>query len=249
MLARQEYNLEGFVERLMTRSVLSKEEQDAIGELPFRIVRVAANVDFVPLDESPGYCCLIADGLVGRFDENSSGARQITALHIPGGDMPDLFSVVQPNATCALQALTSTSILQVPKSALRAIAADYPAIAEAFWRDCMVDAMILAQWVVNVGRRDARTRIAHLICEMAHRYKVVRDGKVVFQLPMTQAHLGDVTGLTPVHVNRSLKALQEIGVLFRHKMVRIEDWDELVAKADFNSAYLQLGASPQSRAS
>jgi CRP-like cAMP-binding protein len=113
----------------------------------------------------------------------------------------------------------------------------------------MVDAMILAQWVVNVGRRDAKTRIGHLICEMAYRYKVVRDGKVVFQLPMTQAHLGDVTGLTPVHVNRSLKALQEIGVLFRHKTVRIEDWKDLAAKADFNSAYLQLEPSPQSQAS
>jgi hypothetical protein len=66
---------------------------------------------------------------------------------------------------------------------------------------------------------------------------------------MTQAHLGDVTGLTPVHVNRSLKALQEIGVLFRHKTVRIEDWKDLAAKADFNSAYLQLEPSPQSQAS
>ena len=248
-MARQEYNLEGFLERLMARSVLSEEEQDAIRELPFRVVRVGPNVDFVQLGETPDYCCLIADGLVGRFDQNSAGARQIIALHIPAGDMPDLFSVVQPTATCALQSLTATTILQVPKASLRGVAAAYPAIAEAFWRDCMVDAMILGQWVVNVGRRDARTRIAHLICEMAYRYKVVRDGTVVFQLPMTQAHLGDVTGLTPVHVNRTLKALQDIGVLFRHKTVRIADWNGLTVKADFNSAYLQLGALRQSQAS
>jgi hypothetical protein len=50
-------------------------------------------------------------------------------------------------------------------------------------------------------------------------------------------------------VNRSLKALQEIGVLFRHKTVRIEDWKDLAAKADFNSAYLQLEPSPQIQAS
>jgi CRP-like cAMP-binding protein len=108
------------------------------------------------------------DGLVGRFDQNSLGARQITAFHI-AGDMADLHSVVQPKATSALQALSTTTLLQVAHRDLRGIAARYPAIAEALWRDCIVDGAILAQWIVNVGRRDSKTRIAHLLCETAVR--------------------------------------------------------------------------------
>lgn len=46
-----------------------------------------------------------------------------------------------------------------------AVAARYPAVAQAFWRDCTVDAIVAAEWIANVGRRDARTRLAHLICD------------------------------------------------------------------------------------
>jgi CRP-like cAMP-binding protein len=134
--------------------------------------------------------------------------------------MPDLHSVVQPQATSALQALTPTTILRIPHEAIQAITAEHPAIAEALWRDCMVDAMILAQWVVNVGRRDARSRIAHLICEMTLRYYGhPLSGRVTVNLPMPQAHLADAAGLTPVHVNRSLKALRAEGVEFRRGCV------------------------------
>lgn len=240
-------DLQRFLDRLTSRSVLSEEEQRAILSLPRTVRQVRTNEDFVRLGEPVRTSCFVVDGLVGRFDQNSLGARQITALHIPG-DMPDLHSVVQSTATSALQALSPTTILRVPHGALRAAAAEYPAIAEALWRDCMVDSMILAQWVVNVGRRDAKSRIAHLLCEMACRYQAEQGlGKVVFNLPMTQAHLADATGLTPVHVNRMLQALREDGVEFRRGTVYISDWHALVAVGDFDAGYLQADLEPEER--
>ncbi len=162
--------------------------------------------------------------------------------------MSDLHSVVQPTATSALRALSTSTIMEVPHAKLRHLSGAHPAIAEAFWRDCMVDSMILAQWVVNVGRSDARTRIAHLLCEMACRYKTAPvDGKVQFELAMSQHHLADATGLTPVHVNRILTGLIDIGTSFQHKLVRIEDWDALVETADFDRGYLQDDLAPEER--
>jgi CRP-like cAMP-binding protein len=240
-------DLQRFLDRLTRRSVLSPTEQAAILELPVQVERARPNNDFVRLGERVHHACFIADGLVGRFDQNANGERQITALHIPG-DMPDLHSVVQPKATSALQALSPTTILRIPHQAVRVIAAAHPAIAEALWRDCMVDSMILAQWVVNVGRRDARCRIAHLICEMALRYRGTGlSGKVTFNLPMTQAHLADATGLTSVHVNRSLKALEDEGLEFRRGAVDIDDWAQLVSVGDFDPDYLQQDIGPDER--
>jgi len=240
-------SLQPFLDRLTSRSVLSEREQQRILDLPIRVRQSRPNEDFVALGERVDHACLVMDGLVGRFDQNARGERQITALHVPG-DMPDLHSVVQPTATSALQALTTSTIVQVPHAAIRASTAEYPAIAEALWRDTMVDSMILAQWVVNLGRRDARSRVAHLLCEMACRYACgVTNGKVRFALPMTQHQLADTTGLTAVHVNRTLKALEAIGTVFRHKMVRIENWDTLVRIADFDSSYLQRGLKPEER--
>lgn len=186
-----------------------------------RVEQIQPNRDFVRLGEHVDHACFIVAGLVGRFDQNSRGDRQVRALHI-AGDMPDLASVVQPTATSALQALSTATVLNVPHSALRGIGAKHPAVAEAFWRDCMVDAMILAQWVVNVGRRDAKTRIAHVLCEMAWRsLPIPLRGRILFSLRMTQNHLANATGLTPVHVNRSLKALANDGLTFRSGAVRI----------------------------
>lgn len=247
MLQRNESNLQRFLDRLTSRSVLSAMEQQAILNLPTYAAHARAGEDFVHLGERVTHVCFVVDGLVGRFDQNAHGARQITALHIPG-EMPDLHSVVQPTATSALHALSPATILRVPHEAVRAVAAAHPAIAEALWRDCMVDSMILAQWVVNVGCRDAKTRIAHLICEMACRYNAKRlSSRIVFNLPMTQLHLAEATGLTAVHVNRMLGELRSHGVEFRRGTVYISDWDRLVGAGDFDPDYLQAEVQPEER--
>ena len=239
--------LQPFVERLTRRSVLSAREQQAIMGLPVRAAQVETNEDFVRLGDQVYHSCFVLAGLVGRFDQSSEGARQITALHIPG-DMPDLHSVVQPTATSALQALCTTTILRVPHEAIRIVAAKHPAIAEAFWRDTMVDSMILAQWIVNIGRRNATSRIAHLLCEMAYRFEAEPlDNQVVYDLRMTQTHLADATGLTPVHVNRCLGTLAKEGTTSKWGKVRIRDWKGLMRIADFDPAYLQLDTACDQR--
>lgn len=240
-------NLDGFLDRLNSRSILSDEEQRQILDLPVRVKHAVPNEDFVSLGQQVEHSCFVLDGLVGRFDQNARGDRQITALHI-SGDMADLHSVVQPRATSALQALSTSTILEIPYPALRALASSYPAIAEAFWRDCTVDSMVLAQWVVNVGRRDGPARIAHLLCELACRYGAkMTNGAVTFMLPMTQIQLADAVGLTSVHVNRCLKVLEDAETTFRKHTVRIKDWDALADLGEFDRDYLQCDQRPDER--
>jgi hypothetical protein len=113
----------------------------------------------------------------------------------------------------------------------------------------MVDTAILRQWVVNVGRRDAKCRIAHLLCEMATRlHASIGPQRVSFPFAVTQTQLADITGLTVVHVNRVLKALREGGLadVRRHEVV-ILDWDGLVEAGDFDADYLQTDIQPEER--
>jgi CRP-like cAMP-binding protein len=234
--------LQPFLNKLVSRSNLDAAERQAILALPAHPDQIQTNRDFVRQGERVHHACFVVAGLVGRFGQNRDGARQITAVHIPT-DMVDLHSVVAPDACSALQALSVATILRVPHEALRDAASRYPAIAEAFWRECVVDAAVLAEWVVNVGRRDARSRIAHLICEIACR-EAGPGEDVRFEFPFlaTQAHLADMTGLTPVHVNRSLRALRDDKVVdVRARMVRVLDWERLVDIGDFDSDYLCLG--------
>ena len=247
-MPQKQPDFQRFLDRLTSRSVLSHAEQQAILGLPTYAAQVQANCDLVCLDEVVDHASLVLDGVVGRFGLNREGERQITALYI-AGDMPDLCSVVQPKSSSVLQALSTATIVRVPHRAMRAIAGRHPAIAEAFWRDCMVDTSIISQWVVNIGCREAKSRIAHLLCEMATRNKVdVLSQPALFALPITQTHLGDATGLTSVHVNRMLKALREEGVVFVSRgMVQILNWNKLVAVGEFDATYLQADVKPEER--
>lgn len=240
--------LQRFLRRLTSRSILTDEEQQAILSLPTEAEQVRSNRDFVALGETVDHSCLVVTGMVGRFDQTAEGNRQITAVHIPG-DMADLHSVVQPTVTSALQALSVSTIYRIPHSAIRAAAARFPAIGEALWRDCVVDASVLSEWVVNVGRRDARSRIAHLFCEVATRLGVApARGEIVFEFPITQAQLADATGLTAVHVNRTLMAFRREGAMtVRGFTVRIHDWQALAEAGDFEAGYLQMDIRPDKR--
>ena len=119
-----------------------------------------------------------------------------------------------------------------------------PAINEALWRDSLIDASIFREWVLNVGRRDAKARIAHMLCEFASRRQAAGLGSPErFELPMTQEQIGDATGLTPVHVNRMLHALAADGVIVRdQREVEITDWPKMRRIADFDPAYLHAAA-------
>jgi len=242
MFTTQRAALQQFVDRLTSRSVLTEEEQSAVLGLPGHVKQVAIHTDFVRQGQQVDHSCLVMKGLVGRFGENADGDRQITCLYIPG-DMADLPSVVSPKSAWGLAALTATTILDVPHVDLRRLAAKHPGLAEAFWRDCVADGSIFSEWVVNVGRRNALTRLAHLFCEMAIRCERAGQGdRHSFALPAIQSDLGNATGLTPVHINRTLKELKMRSILTTASgKVTVRDWEKLVSTGDFDDAFMLLG--------
>ena len=233
--------LEQWLKRLTLRSALDAECRAAILSLPGRPETIPPNRDFVGMGDVIDHSCLIVAGLAGRFGQTRDGLRQITALHI-AGDMADLHSAVLPRAASALQSIGEVQIYRIPHAALKALSTTHPALAEAFWRDCTLDAAVLSQWAVINARLSALSRLAHLLCELACRYGVTRDGdQVAYDLPMTQQHMGDVTGLTSVHVNRMLRQLREAGLAdVASRRATILDWKALCRAGEFDPTYLHL---------
>jgi len=232
--------LEDFVKRLSALSPLSPVDVAALQGLTAQVTRVRANSDIIAPGSEFESAILVASGLVGRFLQLADGRRQTTAIHLPG-DIADLHRVATPRAGSALQALTNAAIVRVSGRELRAVALASPAITQAFWIYSAVDAAILARWAANL-RRDAKARMAHLLCEIGVRMEFSGEGeRGEFLLELTQAQIGDALGLTPVHVNRTLKALREIGAVeVEGRIFRIPDWPRLAAIADFDPDYLQL---------
>jgi CRP-like cAMP-binding protein len=238
---REPSALERFVARLCLRSPLSKVEKEAILSLDGREVITEAHRDIVRPGQDVDFACLVVNGLVGRFDQLATGHRQITALHIPG-DMCDLHSVPVPHTGWGIEALTVSRTLRIPHVHLRDLTIRFPAIASAFWRDTIVDASILAKWISALGRRSAKSRLAHLICELGMRMEQAGLGtRTRFHLPATQTQLADVLGLTPVHLNRTLQALRRDGALFTEGTeIRVPDLARVCGIAEFDPQYLLL---------
>ena len=224
-----------WLDRLTLRSILDDTDRQAILSLPGHFELIKPNRDFVRLGEKVDHACLIVSGLAARFGQTRSGERQMTALHIPG-DMADLHSVVLPKAATALQSIGETLIYRVPHPALHALAGTSLALAEAFWRDCTVDAAVLSQWSLVNARLSAKSKVAHLLAEICCRFAhgTCEDG-ATFDWQLTQVHLADTTGLTPVHVNRMLRAIREEGAAeIVDRRMRVLDWKGLCAMAEFD---------------
>lgn len=143
----------------------------------------------------------------------------------------------------SVQVLTDSDIAYISAEAIKKLAFDRPAVGMALWIDTLVDGSIFREWIANVGRRNAQTRIAHLLCEFSLRLEVAGLGEATrYELPMTQEQIGDCTGLTSVHVNRTLKNLEAARLIERQssRSVTIGDWRKLAEAGDFDSSYLHL---------
>jgi CRP-like cAMP-binding protein len=177
-----------------------------------------------------------------RSKLTAAGGRQILAIHVKG-ECVDLQNSLLKVADHSVQMLTPGTVALIPREAVVRLTLDRPKIGHAMWIDTLVDGSIFREWIANVGRRDARTRVAHLLCEFALRLKSAGLGdETGYELPMTQEQLADTTGLTQVHVNRTLKALERDGLIQRAsaRAIDIGDWRKLADAGDFDSNYLHM---------
>lgn len=184
-------------------------------------------------------CSLLLRGFAYRQKILSDGARQIISIHIPT-EFVDLQNGLLGIADHSVQSLDRCEAAFIPRDALIQLSEERSTIRMAMWIDTLIDASIFREWVVNVGRRDSRTRIAHLLCELIVRLQKIgagSDGRVDF--PLTQEQLADATGLTPVHTNRTLQGLRKDGLIeLTARSLTVLDWDRMRQTADFDELYL-----------
>lgn len=228
-----------YLTKLERRGGLSVAGRSALQALPSRIRRFGGHQDIARERERPAHCCLVGSGLVSRYKDLPAGGRQIVSFHI-AGDMVDLQSLLVMVADYNIHAHTPTTVAMIAHDDMLRVATQHPDVARALWFDTLIDAAIFREWTTNIGRRDARQRIAHLLLELAVRFKAARLAvDDTFELPLTQIDLADATGMTPVHVNRTLQRLRsECLIRTRGRSITIENWPALRALAGFDTIYL-----------
>ena len=231
--------------KLRARDTVSPEEEQAIRDSIAEVRDLPADTVIVHAGRLLSFSVLLLEGLLCRYKDLSDGQRQITELHVPG-DFADLHSFTLKRLDHNIMTITPCRVAIVPHEKLEDITERFPHLTRLYWFTTNMDAAIHREWEVSLGRRTAVSRIAALFCEMKLRLEVVglTEGPS-YEFDITQTDLAECVGLTPIHVNRTLKELRERRLVqFRSGRVTIKYWDGLATVAEFDPAYLYLGKLP-----
>ncbi len=229
------------IRKLESIFTLADDERQALENLPLQAGVIKADQDIVREGDRPSRCCLILSGFACTYKITAQGKRQIVSFAL-AGDIPDLQSLHLKVLDNSISTISPCSVGFITHEDLRKICDRFPRITAAFWRDTLIEGAIFREWVMNVGRREGTSRMAHVLCELMVRLKAV--GLVedhVCDLPITQGEFADALGFTTVHVNRVLQQMRAEGLIVTQgTRLTIPDWDKLKAAGEFDPTYLHL---------
>lgn len=175
--------------------------------------------------EPPDGLFHLQEGWACRYRLLGDGRRQITAVYLPG-DFCEPYWILGRLPSQPVVALTNVRAARMPCRLPTGAMTDGQ---KQLWRSLGESCERQASWLVTLGRKTALERLAHLLLELFERMR--RAGLAYGQqcaLPLTQMDIADLTGLTPVHVNRTLQSMRARGLVeLQAKWLRIPDMQAL----------------------
>ena len=226
-------------------AALSDDDVRVLAALCANEERFDAGIDIVTEGEVPRTAFVLIEGMACRYRLLSDGRRQVLNFLIPG-DFFDLYVFLLRVMDHSVGTIVPTRLAAIERDTVLDIAAHQPRIGAALWWSAMQEEAILRERIVALGRRNARGRVAYLLCEIVCRQAAIgmsEDNAI--HLPLTQIDLADALGLTPVHVNRVLQQFRrERLITLAQRRLVLRDIQRLREVAGFDDAYLHLAGAP-----
>ncbi len=221
---------------------LDLQEVSAINALCTNQQEFAAGQVIMQEGSRPETVSLILSGLAFLFKHPAAGRRQIVGYRVPGDFCDVRLSELYP-LDYSVAALGPVRVATIPTHNLRELLERRPGIERAFALAELLDMAMLREWLLNIGQRNAQQKLCHFLCEMSVRLRAVGmvngDGSV--ELPLDQAVLADTTGLTLVHINRTLQQMRRAGLVeLGKRRLKVSDPERLAAIAEFDPTYLRI---------
>jgi CRP-like cAMP-binding protein len=220
---------------------LGEADEASLTGLSIRTRNLQPGEDFTREGDEPNLSAIVLEGWVARYHSLRGGGRQYLSLHLPG-DWPDAQGLLLKRIDHSICAIGPAVVGTIRHDQLRSLFQRSAPVAEALWRETLIDAAIFRQAITNNGSRSATKRMAHLFCELFYRARQagLTEGEAL-TLPLNQFQLGDVLGLALVTVNRTVRSLRATAsVDFRNGRLIIVSWDTLADIAEFDPGYLNV---------
>jgi CRP-like cAMP-binding protein len=224
--------------------VLSDAGQHYLANLTKNVIELKPRRKLIDENRPCEHIFIVVSGWLSEYRQLRDGGRQILNFRLPG-EVTGVECLLYKTALHSAAALTHCTVAPISREAFEDTQRQFPRLASAFLLSGLRDGAILQEWAVNLGRRPAFPRIAHLLLELERRLRnsgLGRDASVPF--PLKQQDIADCTGLTTPYVNRVLQQMRGMGLIsISEDSLEIRNSDELANAAGFRPDYLH--ASPQ----
>lgn len=194
---------------------LTRAEIDLLGTLGDREVVRRRGETFQREGDMVGGFHLHVKGWVASSITLRNGDRLIQKVHLPG-DMLGTPTMVLTRAADSLTALTEAVTSHVPYERFGRLYETAPRLAALFTVAVQMERLSLMDMLAITGNASSREQLARLLIDLHTRLTplgLVEDN--AFDLPLTQEVIGDLLGLTAVHVNRTVRALEDEKMIAR----------------------------------
>ena len=228
---------------------LSDEDERVLEALCVKEELFEADTDLAVQGDVPRSAFVLTRGMAFRYRLLPEGKRQILTFLIPG-DVFGLHAFLLRTMDHSVGTLVPTRLAAISRATVFDLFEHHPRIGAALWWSALQQEAINRERIVALGRREARGRVAYLLCELLWRQRAVglSEGDAI-RLPLTQLELADTLGLTAVHINRILQGFRRDNLieLARHRLT-LGDVERLQEIAGFNQDYLLFsGATTEVR--
>ena len=187
---------------------------------------------------------VVKSGWCYSYVDMPDGRRQIVRVLHPG-DIIGFPDIAFQNATTNIRTAEEACLCPFPRSRLDAIFEGSPRLTALLFTlanrelACMIDAL------QAMGRMSARERIAFFLLDLISRLRITnRSMSDTLRMPLNQHEIGDALGLTHTYVSKTIREMEEAGLLSRGSdTITLEREAQLVAMTEFTDRYADLDTS------
>jgi CRP-like cAMP-binding protein len=237
--------MQKLIQKLALSIDLTPAEQAFLEDLPERSGSVQSRTELITSGEPITEVVVLQHGWAIRHRSLSDGRRQILNFSLPG-DLTGMEGNLLHAADYSLTTLTRSEVAWFPVARVIDLFERFPRVAAALSWASFREQSIFLERLVSLGRRSARERLAHLLCELWVRLTATGHGEgPSFAMPVTQEELADTLGLSAVHIYRTLRSLRQAGLVrIEGQRVYIDRPDELMLEAEFEHGYMHHREMP-----
>ena len=156
----------------------------------------------------------VLEGVLIRYLSLEDGRRQIVNFMFPG-DLVGLQGAFDEPASHTVEALISARMCVFPRGDFTALIKEHPRLGYDITWLAAKEETELEGHIVSLGQRSAKERVVYLAAWLIDRALAtgIADEGNSLSIPVTQSQIADMLGLSLVHTNRTIRALDREGMV------------------------------------